>query len=156
MPASTFPTRSAPTSAPLVKIPPPSLAKIDIREAPKPKATKGSINSRPVAPKQIKVRKVPVTANKARPATNIPVTAPDLKARLNPEPNPLLAAWAVRTLALTETFMPIYPVAADNTAPTKNAAATEIPNKNDITTKINIPTTNIVLYCLFKYAYAPS
>ena len=31
MPASTFPTKSAPTSAPLVKIPPPSLAKIEIK-----------------------------------------------------------------------------------------------------------------------------
>ena len=30
IPASTLPTKSAPTSAPLVKIPPPSLAKIEI------------------------------------------------------------------------------------------------------------------------------
>ena len=44
---STLPTKSAPTSAPLVKIPPPSLAKIEINEEPKPKATKGSINSLP-------------------------------------------------------------------------------------------------------------
>ena len=40
IPASTFPTRSAPTSAPFVKIPPPNLAKIDINEAPKPSATR--------------------------------------------------------------------------------------------------------------------
>ena len=39
MPASTFPTKSAPTSAPFVKIPPPSLAKIEINYAPKPRAT---------------------------------------------------------------------------------------------------------------------
>ena len=39
IPASTLPTRSAPTSAPFVKIPPPNLAKIDINEAPKPNAT---------------------------------------------------------------------------------------------------------------------
>ena len=39
IPASTLPTKSAPTSAPLVKIPPPSLAKIEIRDAPNPKAT---------------------------------------------------------------------------------------------------------------------
>ena len=50
IPASTLPTKSAPTSAPLVKIPPPNLAKIDISEAPKPRATRGSINSLPVAP----------------------------------------------------------------------------------------------------------
>ena len=50
MPASTLPTKSAPTSAPLVKIPPPSLAKIEINEAPKPNATKAftiSLSSTP-------------------------------------------------------------------------------------------------------------
>ena len=40
IPASTLPPKSAPTSAPLVNIPPPSLAKIEIKEAPKPRATK--------------------------------------------------------------------------------------------------------------------
>ena len=40
MPASTLPTKSAPTSAPFVKIPPPNLAKIEIKEAPKPNATR--------------------------------------------------------------------------------------------------------------------
>ena len=44
IPASTFPTKSAPTSAPLVNIPPPSLAKIDIKDAPKPNATKSIYN----------------------------------------------------------------------------------------------------------------
>jgi hypothetical protein len=37
MPVSTLPTRSAPTSAALVKIPPPTLAKSAIEEAPIPK-----------------------------------------------------------------------------------------------------------------------
>ena len=45
IPASTLPTRSAPTSAPFVKIPPPSLAKIEISDAPKPRATKALIIS---------------------------------------------------------------------------------------------------------------
>ena len=45
IPASTFPTKSAPTSAPLVKIPPPNLAKIEINDAPNPKATKAFIIS---------------------------------------------------------------------------------------------------------------
>ena len=45
IPASTFPTKSAPTSAPFVKIPPPNLAKIEINEAPKPKAINALINS---------------------------------------------------------------------------------------------------------------
>jgi hypothetical protein len=39
MPASTLPTRSAPTSAALVKMPPPRRAKIEISEAPKASAT---------------------------------------------------------------------------------------------------------------------
>ena len=46
MPASTLPTRSPPTSAPLVKMPPPRRAKIEIKEAPKPRATSASTTSR--------------------------------------------------------------------------------------------------------------
>ena len=37
MPASTFPTRSAPTSAPFVKIPPPNRAKTEIKLPPNAK-----------------------------------------------------------------------------------------------------------------------
>ena len=44
MPASTLPTKSAPTSAPFVKIPPPNLANIEIKDAPKPKATNALIS----------------------------------------------------------------------------------------------------------------
>src|ERR1039458_7380717 len=39
IPASTLPTRSAPTSAPLVKIPPPRRAKMEISEPPKARPT---------------------------------------------------------------------------------------------------------------------
>ncbi len=46
MPASTLPTRSPPTSAPLVKMPPPRRAKIEISEAPKPSATSASMTAR--------------------------------------------------------------------------------------------------------------
>ena len=45
IPASTLPTRIGPTSAPFVKIPPPNLAKIEISEAPNPKATRALIIS---------------------------------------------------------------------------------------------------------------
>ena len=45
IPASTFSTKSAPTSAPLVKIPPPNLAKIEIKDAPNPRATRAFIIS---------------------------------------------------------------------------------------------------------------
>ena len=50
MPASTLPTRSAPTSAPLVKMPPPSRAKIEISEAPNAKPIIGCSRSRVEAP----------------------------------------------------------------------------------------------------------
>src|SRR6201989_3011141 len=43
IPASTLPTRSAPTSAPLVKMPPPRRAKIEISEPPKARPTSGSM-----------------------------------------------------------------------------------------------------------------
>ena len=43
MPASTLPTRSAPTSAPLVKMPPPRRAKIEISEPPNARPTSGWI-----------------------------------------------------------------------------------------------------------------
>ena len=46
MPASTLPTMSPPTSAPLVKMPPPRRAKMEISEAPKPSATRQSTTSR--------------------------------------------------------------------------------------------------------------
>ena len=45
IPASTLPTRSAPTSAPFVNIPPPRRANIEIRDAPKPRATNALIIS---------------------------------------------------------------------------------------------------------------
>src|SRR3546814_12259548 len=46
IPASTLPTRSAPTSAALVKIPPPRRAKMEIRDAPKASATSASMTVR--------------------------------------------------------------------------------------------------------------
>ena len=63
MPASTLPTRSPPTSAPLVKMPPPRRAKIEISEAPKPSATRESIDltrsavvdNEPIGPIRIQV-----------------------------------------------------------------------------------------------------
>src|SRR2546427_510043 len=50
MPASTLPTRSAPTSAPLVKMPPPSRAKIEISDPPNPRPTSGLMTSLYAAP----------------------------------------------------------------------------------------------------------
>ena len=45
IPASTLPTRSAPTSAALVKMPPPSRAKTEISEPPKPRPMSASTAS---------------------------------------------------------------------------------------------------------------
>ena len=61
IPASTLPTKSAPTSAPLVKIPPPRRAKIEIKDAPKPSATSASRILR-----KISIRSSPSAASKPR------------------------------------------------------------------------------------------
>ena len=50
IPASTLPTRSAPTSAALVKMPPPSRAKTEISEPPKPRPISASTASLSVLP----------------------------------------------------------------------------------------------------------
>src|SRR5690606_34988697 len=50
MPASTLPTRSAPTSAPLVKMPPPRRAKIEISDEPKARPTSACSAVSPVMP----------------------------------------------------------------------------------------------------------
>src|SRR4029078_12758698 len=50
--------------------------------------------------------------------------APDLKASSSPPASDLVAACATRTLARTETFIPMNPVAPDRIAPTANPAAT--------------------------------
>ena len=82
---STLPTRSAPTSAPLVNIPPPSLAKIEIKDEPNPKATSGSISSLPLLPKpKYKRKKYPAIPASAKPTTKSPVTAPALNATYKP------------------------------------------------------------------------
>ena len=56
-------------------------------------------------------------ARRAKPATNIPVTAPDLKAIDKPSDKPFLEASAVLTFACTETSMPTYPAIPDKEAP---------------------------------------
>ena len=55
IPASTLPTRSAPTSAALVKIPPPSRAKTEISEPPKPRPISASTASLSLLPVMIRI-----------------------------------------------------------------------------------------------------
>ena len=150
MPASTLPTRSAPTSAPLVKMPPPKRAKIEISEAPKASPINGLIKScrwvsSPVAP-AVRYQKNPVTPNRPRPTTSMPVIAPPLKATFNASFMPLVAACAVRTLARTDTFMPMKPQAPDNTAPRKKPIAVETPRPTAMAMTITTPTMPMVRY----------
>jgi len=51
----------------------------------------------------------------------MPVMAPDLKASSSPAASEPIAACAVRTLARTDTFMPMKPVMADKDRPDREA-----------------------------------
>ena len=72
--------------------------------------------------------------------------APPLKATSSAGAMPPVAAWAVLTLALTETFMPMKPQAPDSTAPITKPMAVVVPKNKPINTANTIPTTVMVLY----------
>ena len=147
MPASTLPTRSAPTSAPLVKMPPPSRAKIEISDEPKASPSSGlSTTAVGALPLPLRNRKNSPTPSRPRPTTSMPVMAPPLNATSSAGPMPRVAACAVRTLARTETFMPMKPQAPDSTAPTTKPSAVRLPRKKKISTASTTPTMAIVLY----------
>jgi hypothetical protein len=59
----------------------------------------------------------------------MPVIAPALKASSSPPASDVVAACAVRTLARTETFMPMKPAAPDRIAPIRKPIATCTPRK---------------------------
>ena len=151
MPASTLPTKSAPTSAPLVKMPPPRRAKMEMREAPKASPIMGFNSSAKGLsgvrlPLPTKNQKKPTTPSKPNPTTSMPVTAPPRNATSRAGPMPRVAAWAVRTLALTEMFMPIKPHAPDSTAPSTKPMAVLPSRKTPINTAKATPTHAMVLY----------
>ena len=52
--------------------------------------------------------------------------------------------------------MPTYPAIPDKTAPITKPAATASPKVNPKMIVTTNPTAAIVIYCLFKYAAAPS
>ena len=164
MPASTLPTRSAPTSAALVKIPPPRRAKIEISDAPNASATSVSTTTRrSVTDRQIVMAeasagpRTPIEiASRPRPATSMPVIAPERNAIVRPPCSEVRAASAVRTLALTDTFIPMKPVTPDRIAPTANAAAEIGPRNTPTNIATTTPTIAIVRYCRPRYAFAPS
>ncbi len=120
MPCSTLPTRSAPTSAALVKMPPPTRRNSASREPPKPK---------PIRMAEAvfwKMAMMTVAPSRPRPTVNIPATPPVRKAtRSAPGREPVLAAAAVRTLPRTARLMPMKPVRPDMRAPAEERQGAE-------------------------------
>ena len=104
MPASTLPTRSAPTSAPLVKMPPPRRAKIEISEPPNARPTSACSASLSPLPQQ---REVAGDAEQAEADDEHAGDGAAAERDRSAGFRPTLAACAVRTLARTETFMPM-------------------------------------------------
>ena len=88
-----------------------------------------------------------VTPSRPRPTTSMPVMAPPRKATCSAGPMPCVAAWAVRTLARTETFMPMKPQAPESTAPMTKPTAV-VPSRNAAMRMAStMPTKAMVLYC---------
>ena len=98
MPASTLPTRSAPTSAAFVYIPPPTRQKSAIELAPREKPVRYAVLS--------DIRDTIATPIAPIETTSIPITAPPENATLNAAPSPLFAAVAVLTLDITAVRIP--------------------------------------------------
>ncbi len=101
MPCSILPTRSAPTSAAFVKMPPPTRMNIASSAPPKPKPTSTLVAS------PLKIMRISVAPNRPRPTVNIPATPPARNAIVSALRRPdSRAALAVRTLARTASHIP--------------------------------------------------
>ena len=102
IPASTLPTRSAPTSAALVKMPPPTRRNNASSDPPKPKPT------RMTELEFWKIMMIKVAPSKPRPTVNMPATPPVRNATVRAFGIELLsAAAAVRTLPRVASVMPM-------------------------------------------------
>ena len=162
MPASTLPTRSAPTSAALVKIPPPTLANNAIDEAPIPNVSiapvisaGASLNTYFKSANQMDISKRP------RPTTVKPITDPAEKAILSPRLSPSLHALAVLALDAVAIFIPTKPERPEKNPPVTNAKGTNhvsIPNAaiTHRITNIAAKNTDTTVFCLLRYALAPA
>jgi hypothetical protein len=147
---STLPTRSAPMSAALLKMPPPTRAKRAMLLAPIANPLTISANSRKrissyTPGRRIPNRKsspVPTTATEA---TASPATAPPLNAVRSAAGSPgYRAASAVRTLARTAAKSPENAASMAQTAPPTNAAAVRTPaatNSSSAATTMNAAST---------------
>ena len=69
-----------------------------------------------------------------------------LEGELEPARQDVVAAWAVRTLARTETFMPMKPVAPESTAPIREADGGELARERASSTRTTMPTMPMVVY----------
>ena len=67
-----------------------------------------------------------------------------------PPASDFVAAWAVRTFARTETFMPMKPAAPDRIAPIAKPAATVHESSRPSPTNTTTPTPAIVVYCRLR------
>ena len=125
MPASTLPTRSAPTSAALVKMPPPTRRKRASSEPPKPK---------PMRMAELvfwKIMMITVAPSRPRPTVNMPATPPVRNATWRAAGmEPERAAAAVRTLPRTARLMPMKPVRPDRKQPARKARVRKRPDSN--------------------------
>ena len=122
MPASTLPTRSAPTSAAFVKMPPPTLMNRAMSEAPNPKPTRTAVAV------FWKRKTMTVAPSRPRPTQSMPVMAPVRKATFRaPGSFPSRAAAAVRTLPRTARLIPMNPVSPDRVAPAKKHSTRKPP-----------------------------
>ena len=76
----------------------------------------------------------------------MPVMAPARNASVNPCCRPVCAAAAVRTLARTDTFMPMNPAAPDSTAPSTKPEAETSPSVAATITATTTPTMAMAVY----------
>jgi len=97
-----------------------------------------------------RIAKYPATDSRPSPTTSMPVIAPPRNATASASSRPVRAASAVRTFARTETFMPMYPAAPENTAPTRKPKAVSQDSARPISTNSTAPTAAIVVYCRFR------
>ena len=148
---STFPTRSVPTSAAFVNMPPPTLANRATVLAPKLNPTTSFTTSTallelspPYNMKRSVIPKTPI------PTTLNPSTLPPLKATSSAFSSPLvLAALAVLAFDLIAIYKPMNPVEAEQVAPIVYAKATSGPMNTAIATEITAIIMAITVYCFF-------
>ncbi len=149
---STLPTKSAPTSADLVKIPPPTLENKATVDAPIPKpcivdAVAGSL---PYNMYNSPKPRRPMAAT-VRPMIDPPKNATE-RLSLTPE---FCAAVAVLTLALVAVYMPMKPVIEELKAPTINATVLLSPSPMYMPNISISEKTNKIEYSFFINAMAP-